>query len=138
VWRRVRVLVQIEGERACERQEPLHAAALDPLASLTSRKFPNRAARSVPLRESRRIDVLEKSRHCGVKLCGGIASGFGEKGITLLDAICRVVHEIAVFLFGAGKTVDRTALWTGAIAIVTGRRKLRGVSTSEYSKNLAG
>jgi hypothetical protein len=33
-----------------------------------------------------------------------------------LDAICRV----AVFLFGAGKTVDRTALWTGAIAIVTG------------------
>jgi hypothetical protein len=36
-----------------------------------------------------------------------------------LDAICRVVHEIAVFLFGAGKSVDRTALWTGAIAVVT-------------------
>jgi hypothetical protein len=34
----------------------------------------------------------------------------------LLDAICRV----AVFLFGTGKTVDRSALWTGAIAIVTG------------------
>jgi hypothetical protein len=30
-----------------------------------------------------------------------------------------VAHEIAAFLFGAGKTIDRTAQWTGAIAVVT-------------------
>ena len=45
--------------------------------------------------------------------------GLAKRGGTLLGTICRVVHEIAVFLFGAGKTVDRTALWTGAIAVVT-------------------
>jgi hypothetical protein len=43
-----------------------------------------------------------------------------RKGVsTLLQAICRAVHEIAVFLFGADKPIDRTALWTGAIALVT-------------------
>jgi hypothetical protein len=53
-----------------------------------------------------------------------------------LDAICRVVHEIAVSLFGAGKAVDRTALWTGAIAIVTAfvaifaLRQLRNIRTT--------
>jgi hypothetical protein len=40
-------------------------------------------------------------------------------GRALLETICRVAHQIAELLFGAGKTVDRTALWTGVIAIVT-------------------
>jgi hypothetical protein len=79
-----------------------------------------------------------------VKLGGGIALGFGERGRTLLDAICRVVHEIAVFLFaGAGNTVDRTALWTGAIAIVTALaagfaliqlRNIRHTSRADFTK----
>ena len=73
----------------------------------------------------------------------GIASGFGKRGRTLLDAICRVVHEIAVFVFGAGKAVDRTALWTGAIAIVTALaaggallqlRSIRRTSRADFMK----
>jgi hypothetical protein len=60
-----------------------------------------------------------------------------------LDAICRVAHEIAVFLFGANKAVDRTALWTGAIAVVTALaagfslfqlRSIRIISRAEFTK----
>jgi hypothetical protein len=36
-----------------------------------------------------------------------------------LETICRGAHGVAVFLFGASKSVDRTALWTAAIALVT-------------------
>jgi hypothetical protein len=38
---------------------------------------------------------------------------------TVEQATCGWPHDLFLFLFGANRPVDRTALWTGAIALVT-------------------
>ena len=54
-----------------------------------------------------------------------------------------MAHEIAGLLFGDGKTIDRTALWTGVVAIVTAfvagfaayqLRSIRRTSQADFTK----
>jgi hypothetical protein len=64
-------------------------------------------------------------------------------GQPLLQTICQLADEILFFLFGSNNAVDRTALWTGAIAIVTALaagfalfqlRSIRRTSRADFTK----
>ena len=60
-----------------------------------------------------------------------------------MGTICSAAHEVAVVLFGTSKAIDRTALWTGIVAIVTALaaggallqlRSIRRTSRADFTK----